>query len=176
MAERVHTYPPRKIGQVGVVFASGHHGVGALVEEGKLVTEPLEAFGLGLVFVARKRVALALYDAIREGHPSVRLAEENDEVSYLRRTLHEDKELGCYVTYSRGVLGIVNIHDVRFLAVDANAFRAVASFTPGEITPEEFRRARAEELKRFLPRKASTGCAIEILKSAEKEDQSRVQE
>jgi hypothetical protein len=146
MVRRDHPYPLRKIHQAAVAFVEDHHGIGALVDGGRLVTAPLEAFGLGLVFCATRRVAKALYDAVRLDHPSVRLADENDEVSDLRRTLHKSEELRCYVTYSRGVLGLgANIEGIRFLVVDALAFRSVASFTPEDITPEEFKQSQAEE-------------------------------
>jgi hypothetical protein len=117
-----------------------------LVEKGRLLTEPLEALGIGLVFCARRRLARSLYDAVRVSHPTVRLAEENDAVTSLRQSLHDIQDLRCFVTYSRGVLGFgANIADVRFPVVDALAFRAIASFTPGVISPAEFERARAEE-------------------------------
>jgi hypothetical protein len=38
-----------------------------------------------------------------------------------------------------------NIEDVRFVVLDASAFRAISGFNPGEITPQAFERARAEE-------------------------------
>jgi hypothetical protein len=152
---RRHAYPERKIRQAAVVFLDDHRGIGTLIDPRKrLVTRPLETLGalpaLGLVFCSTRRVARALYDAVKVDHRSVRLAEENDEVLCLKGTLHqpadEPEDLRCYITYSRGVLGLgANVAGIRFLVVDANAFRAIASFTPGAITPEEFERARAEE-------------------------------
>jgi hypothetical protein len=142
--KRQHPYPARKIRQVAVAFTEDHHGVDSLVEDGHLLTEPLERLGLGLVFVTRKRIAKSLYDEVKLRQPSVRLAVENDAVT--RQTLHGEAPLRCYVTYSRGVLGLgANVKDVRFLVVDARAFRARSSFTPGAITPQEFERAQAEE-------------------------------
>lgn len=74
------------------------------------------------------------------------MAVENDEEMRTKKTLHADGELRTYITYSRGVLGLgANLRDLRFLVVDAHAFRAISSFTPGLISPEEFARAQAEE-------------------------------
>jgi hypothetical protein len=146
MVERKHPYPDRKIRQTAIVFLDDHHGITAIEENNRLVTAPLEPLGLGLVFCTTKRIARSLYVAVRDTHPSVRFVEENDEVYYVRRSVQQDAPLGCYVTYSRGVLGIgANIENVRFLVVDARAFRPLASFTPGAISPAEFERARAEE-------------------------------
>src|SRR5262249_36117353 len=56
-----------------------------------------------------------------------------------------EAEPRTYVTYSRGVLGVgANVPGVRFLVCDALAFRPIASFTPGEVTPDEFERLQAE--------------------------------
>jgi hypothetical protein len=38
-----------------------------------------------------------------------------------------------------------NVEGIRFLVIDALAFRSISSFTPGEVTPAEFARAQAEE-------------------------------
>jgi hypothetical protein len=146
LLERSHPYPARKIRQAAVVFLDGRHATGALLNAGRLVTGPLEELGLGLVFCTTRSKAEVLYKAVRSDHPSTRLAAENDEVLSTLTYLHESAPLGCYVTYSRGVLGHgANIRGIRFLVVDALAFRAIASFTPGTMTPEAFERARAEE-------------------------------
>jgi hypothetical protein len=144
LVERQHPYPNRKVRQVAVAFVENPHGADSLVEDGHLLTEPLENLGLGLVFVTKKKIAKSLYEVVKDQQPSVRLAVETDAVT--RQTLHGEAALRCFVTYSRGVLGLgVNIKDVRFLVVDARAFRAISSFTPGEITAAEFERAQAEE-------------------------------
>ena len=56
-----------------------------------------------------------VFDQIKEQHPSVRLAVENDEETIVRRTLHRDDEAKCWLTYSRGVMGLgVNILGLKF--------------------------------------------------------------
>jgi hypothetical protein len=148
-------YPARKIRQAAVIFADGYHGPASLVNKNTymLITESLEAFGPGLVFVPMRRKAVELFEAIREHHHTATLIEENNQV---KRTAHgpireNGKRLhtsttGTYLTYSRGVLGTgANILGLRFLVVDALAFRAISGFNPGELTPEAFKRARAEE-------------------------------
>jgi hypothetical protein len=50
------------------------------------------------------------------------------------------------IAYTRSVLGKgVNINELRTVVVDANSFRPISSFTPGELTPEAFERDRASE-------------------------------
>src|SRR5262249_42846299 len=74
------------------------------------------------------------------------LAAENYEQTVLRKTLHHPGEVKTLVTYSRGVLGLgANVLGVRHLLVNADAFRAIASFTPGEVSPEKFQRLQTEE-------------------------------
>lgn len=149
LVDREHGHPDRKLDRVAIVTPAGYHGVAALVgEDGRLVTAPLEAHGKGLVFCPRRASATALYEAVAMRQPSARLAVENHEQLSTRKTLHDRGEvpLGTFVTYSRGVLGTgANILHIRHLVVDANAFRAIGSFTPGTMTPEEFNRNRAEE-------------------------------
>lgn len=144
---RDHPYPDRKIKQVAIALPTGYRGAESLIgADGRLLTAPLEVFGRGLVFCAVRKTAEALYNIIAANQPTARLAAENYEQLTYRKTLHHEGELKTYVTYSRSVLGLgVNIKDVRHLAVDAAAFRALASFTPDQITPEEFARLRAEE-------------------------------
>ena len=99
-----------------------------------------------MVFCPTRRSAESLYDRVARDHPTARLAVENDEEMRTKKTLHAEGELRTYITYSRGVLGLgANLRDLRFLVADAHAFRAISSFTPGLISPEEFARARAEE-------------------------------
>ena len=147
LAEREHPYPDRRIRQVALAFPEGLHGIGSLVDpQGRLITHPLEAIGLGLVFCPRKRSATTLFDYVADAHPTARLALENYEQMTTRKTLHAEGAVGTWLTYSRGVLGLgANVEGLRHLVVDAHAFRAIGSFTPGEITVEEFERARAEE-------------------------------
>lgn len=150
LVERDHPYSDRRVKQVAIVAPEGHHGLGSLVEGAGgtqwLVTGPLEAFGKGVVFCPTRRSAEFLYDQVARDHPTARLAVENDEEMRTKKTLHTEGELRTYITYSRGVLGLgANLRDLRFLVADAHAFRAISSFTPGQISPEEFVRARAEE-------------------------------
>jgi hypothetical protein len=147
LVERSHPYPDRKIRQVAVVTPEGYHGVGSLVgEDGRLVTAPLEAHGIGLVFTPVKRAAKTLFDCVAKEQPTCRLAVENYSHNAVVANLHTDSPAGTYVTYARGILGIgANVLGTRHLLVDANSFRSVSGFTPGEITPEEFARQRAEE-------------------------------
>lgn len=147
LADREHPYPDRRIRQVALAFPAGLHGIGSLVDgEGRLITHPLESIGLGLVFCPRKRSATTLFEYVADAHPTARLALENYEQVTTRKTLHAEGAVGTWLTYSRGVLGLgANVEGLRHLVVDAHAFRAIGSFTPGEITVEEFERARAEE-------------------------------
>jgi hypothetical protein len=154
LVERQHPYPDRKIGQVALVFPDGYRGADALVgTDGRLVTAPLEEHGPGLVFCPVKRVAEALFRAIAAAQPDARLAVENFEQTVHRRDLHHTGQpgRGTILAYSRGVLGCgANVQGIRHLAVDAMAFRAISSFNPGEITPEEFVRVRAEEQRALI--------------------------
>lgn len=147
MVDRHHPYPPRKVKQVAVVAPDGYRGGASLIgADGRLITAPLEAHGKGLVFCATKGPAEALYDAISLKQPAACLAVENSQQTVLRKTLHHAADIKTIITYSRGVLGLgANTLGVRHLVVDANAFRAIASFTPGEVSPEEFQRLQVEE-------------------------------
>jgi hypothetical protein len=147
LACRDHPYPQRKIRQAAVILVDVRYGVGMLPDDdGRLLTHPLEAFGKGLIFCPTRRGAERLFKTVQLGHPSARLAVENEEQMVLRRTLHRDEPTGCYITYSRGVMGLgANVEGVRFVVVDATAFRAAGGFNPAEITPEAFRAARGEE-------------------------------
>jgi hypothetical protein len=148
---RNHEYPPRKIKQVAVVMLKGHHGVDSLIERGRLLTEPLESRGPGLVFCPRKWQAIRLYEAVGDNQRSVRLVEGRRVGEFLSGSMHdlfsiESHEGRCAVTYSRGVLGLgANLEGLRFIVAFANAFRAIGSFNPSEITAEEFLRLQTEE-------------------------------
>ncbi|MCA1684430.1 MAG: hypothetical protein LC745_00285, partial [Planctomycetia bacterium] len=147
LAGRRHPYPDRKIKQVAVAAVSGHRGAESLVgRDGKLVTAPLEALGFGLVFCPTRKQAEGLFKAVALKQPSARLAVENYEELTTRKTLHAEADPRTFVTYSRGVLGVgANVLGVRHLVLDALAYRAIASFTPGELTRDEFERHQAEE-------------------------------
>ncbi|MEO6810153.1 MAG: DUF3854 domain-containing protein, partial [Isosphaeraceae bacterium] len=147
LAERIHPYPDRKVRQVALVMPGSYVGGGALIgQDGRLVTAPLEHHGLGLAFAATKRVARSVYEAVCNCHPTARLAVENNLELTTSKGLHHEGPVGTIITYSRGVLGLgANIQDVRHLIADANAFRAIGSFTPGQLTPEEFARSQAAE-------------------------------
>jgi DNA polymerase family B len=148
LVTRQHPYPPRKIKQAAVVFVRGPKGRDSLVTtDNRLVTGPLEANGIGLIFLPTKRNAIGLFDAVKLNHPSARIVLENDEFGYLDgKTVHKKEDMRCLITYTRGVLGLgANIEDVRFLVIDARTFRALSSFNPGEITPAAFDSERAEE-------------------------------
>jgi hypothetical protein len=142
-----HPYSPRKIKQAAVVFVDGRHGVRSLLDAKKrFVTYELEKFGRGLVFCPTRRAAESLFKDIQISHPSARLAVENVEHMILQKTLHRDENAGCFVTYARGVIGLgANIEGLKFLVIDAEAFRAISGFNPADITPEAFEKARAEE-------------------------------
>lgn len=145
--ERQHPYPDRKIRQVAIVAPDGYRGGDSLIgPDGKLATAPLEAHGLGLVFSATRKLAESLHEAVNLAQPSAWLAVENFEQFTLRKTLHKEGELRTFVTYSRGVLGLgANVLGVRHLLADALAFRSIAGFNPGEITPEQFATLRDRE-------------------------------
>jgi hypothetical protein len=147
LLHRQHPYPPRKIRQAAVVFVEGKHGIGSLRDaDNRLLTHALEKTGRGLIFCPTRRVAESLFKDVHFAHPSARLAVENVEQMVLQRTLHRDEKAGCFITYSRGVMGLgVNIEGLRFLVVDAQAFRAVSGFNPAEITVEAFQQTRPEE-------------------------------
>jgi hypothetical protein len=148
LVEKRHPYPDRKIKQIAIVALEGHHGPRVLIgPEGKLVTYPLEGEGeLGLIFCARQADAIDLYDAVSLSHGSARLVIGNDEEIRWRRNVHRDELTKVFITYSRGVLGVgANIKDVLHMVIDCEAFRHIASFTPGELTPEAFEQARFQE-------------------------------
>ncbi|MBV8232950.1 MAG: hypothetical protein JO329_23465 [Planctomycetaceae bacterium] len=148
LAVRAHPYPPRRIRQAAVLLPSGKYGHGSLCDRhaGRLITAPLEPAGLGLIFNARKSQAEALFTLVRDAHPTARLVVGNDEVSLAHKDVHTEGRPGVYVTYARGVLGLgANVAGVRWLVINCNAFRAINSFNPGAITPEEFEKMRAAE-------------------------------
>jgi hypothetical protein len=148
LAVQHHAYTERKIRQIALVFPEGYHGPDSLLgADRRLITEPLETLGRGVIFCARKAIARSLYDVAKVAHPELWLVEENDRWVMLGGGLHEGPvETRCTVTYCRGVLGLgANVLGIRFLVVDARAFRPVASFNPAEITPEEYERTKAEE-------------------------------
>jgi hypothetical protein len=146
---REHPYGERRIRQVAVVSVQGYQGGTALIgPNGKLVKAPLESYGRGLVFVPIRRLAERLYKVISLKQPTARLAVENSERLTLDKTMHHPGNVGTYVSYSRGVLGLgANVSDVRHVIADALAFRSIAGFTPSTITAEEFARMRTEERK-----------------------------
>jgi hypothetical protein len=147
LGERTHPYPDRRVLQVAVATTEGYHGVRSVVGgDGRLVTAPLEAHGPGLVFCPTRRLAQYLFDCVAIAQPTARLAVGNYSHAVVRATLHREAPVGTFVTYSRGVLGLgANVLGVRHLLIDANAFRSIAGFTPGEISPEAFARMRSEE-------------------------------
>src|SRR5262249_23082215 len=147
LISREHPYSPRKIRQAAVVLVEGRHGVGSLRDEnGRLITQPLEDFGTGLIFCAMRRQAESLFADVNLSSPSAWLATENVKQTILSSSLHRTADLGCFITYSRGVMGLgANIENVRFLVIDALAFRSISGFNPGEITPQAFEQARAQE-------------------------------
>jgi hypothetical protein len=149
---RSHPYPARKIRQLAIVAPEGHYGAGGLVaEDGRLVTAPLESIGPGLVFLATKKVASGLYDRVYPNQPSVSFVDGGQVEWRNRHGVVNEAQTMTYLTYSRGVLGLgANLPGTRFLVVDSLAFRAIGSFTPGEITPEEFEAARAQERMSIL--------------------------
>jgi hypothetical protein len=110
------------------------------------VTAPLEAIGRGLVFLATRKVASGLYDKVHPNQPSVSFVDGGQVEWRNRHGVHNEAATITFLTYSRGVLGLgANLPGTRFLVVDSLAFRAIGSFTPGEITPEQFAAARAQE-------------------------------
>jgi hypothetical protein len=147
LAERSHAYPQRKIKQLALVAPEGHYGAGGLVaQDGRLVTAPLEAIGRGLVFLATRKLASGLYDKVYPNQPSVSFVDGGQVEWRNRHGVHNETETLTYLTYSRGVLGLgANLPGTRFLVVDSLAFRSIGSFTPGQITPEQFAAARAQE-------------------------------
>lgn len=151
MIVRDHPYPDRRIKQVAIIAPEGFHGIGSLVGKDKrLVTATLEeaiaGSGLGVVFCATRTLAESLYDGVCKYHHSTRLAVENDE-KYSQYGFNQQEEpKRTLIAYSRGVLGVgANILGIRFLVVDAHAYRAIAGFNPGEVSPEEFERLRTAE-------------------------------
>jgi hypothetical protein len=148
MVERQHAGQERKIKQVAVVFVNRYCGQGALItREGRLVTSPLEAAGPGIIFTPTKEMTLQIYQRVSRKEPALRAAIENDFRSESLCTLHGSTEPKTFLSYSRSVLGTgTNLLDIRFLVVHANAFRHIGGFTPGQITPEAFEKARADEV------------------------------
>jgi hypothetical protein len=55
MVVRDRSYSLRRIKQVAIVSLKGRHGVKHLEDCGRLLTGPLEARGLGVIFCARKK-------------------------------------------------------------------------------------------------------------------------
>jgi hypothetical protein len=145
----VHDHPgqAKKIKQAAVVFLDGQHSMDCLIDpDRRLFTHVLERHGKGLVFCAKKDVAERLYKRVMLNHPSVHMILENDEVTFIHNPHHSPVPLGCYVAYSRGVIGVgANILGLRHLVLDARAFRAKGSFIPEEVTPEEYESSQAEE-------------------------------
>ncbi len=150
--ERSHPYPQRKIRQLAIVAPDGNHGAGGLVgEAGRLVTAPLEEVGRGLVFLSTRRIANELYEKVYQEQPSVSFVDGGQVEWRNRHGVYNETETRTLLTYSRGVLGLgANLLDTRFLLVDSLAYRSIASFTPGELTPEEFAAARADERSSIL--------------------------
>jgi hypothetical protein len=142
-----HPYPTRRIKSLALVSIPWRRGPGSLIgEDGRLVTAPLEYLGTALVFCATKKKARGLYREVRSRHASCYFAIENDKEIFLNEHITAQQDCKTAVTYTRGVLGKgVNLKDVRTLIVDVNAFRPISSFTPGELTIEEFERARTRE-------------------------------
>jgi hypothetical protein len=147
LAERSHPYPERRIQQLAIIAPDGHYGPGGLVtKNGRLVTAPLESVGRGLVFLATRTVANWLYAKVCPNQPSVSFVDGGQVEWRNRHAVHNEAETKTLLTYSRGVLGRgANLPSTRFLLLDCLAFRAIASFTPGKITPKEFEEARAQE-------------------------------
>jgi hypothetical protein len=144
----VHPYPDRRIKQVLLLFPEGRHGWGSLIgPDKKLVTSEIESCGPQLIFVPTKDRAVDLYGQVRESQDTVELVVERDRVMDSRKPLYTDALSKTIITYSRGIMGVGSnrMQGLRCLVVDAHAFRRISSFTPAEVTPEEFARLRAEE-------------------------------
>ncbi len=79
-----------------------------------------------------------------------------------RHGVYNEAETKTHLTYSRGVLGLgANVLDTRFLLLDSLAYRSIASFTPGEITPEQFaERGPAADVD-HVPRTSAGYCEAE---------------
>jgi hypothetical protein len=147
LVERSHAYPPRKIKQLAIIAPEGYFGSGGLIaEDNRLVTAPLEALGRGLVFLATRKVANELYERVYQNQPSVCFVDHGQVEWRNRHGVHNETETRTLLSYSRGVLGLgANLPGTRFLLLDSRAFRAIASFTPGEITPEQYAELQAQE-------------------------------
>jgi hypothetical protein len=150
---RRHPYPPRRILQVAVAFVTGRRaGLSSLLcrddDAGdRLITRVLERHGKGVIFARTKAQAQKLFARVHGDHPTARFVHENVEEEYLsiERTAFEDTPVGCVITYGRGILGTGANADLRFVVSDALAFRPIASFCPGDMSPEAYFLAQAEE-------------------------------
>jgi hypothetical protein len=152
---REYPYGDRKIDQCAIVYLDGRteadlRGLSAFLTDDKchLRTSSLESIGLGLYFAPTKDIAESIYNLIKHQHPSAHFVDGNDEVKSGSRNSaqHLGADVKVWITYSRGIMGVgANILHLRYLVLDANAFRDVAGFNPADITPEAFAEARAQE-------------------------------
>jgi hypothetical protein len=145
--ENKYPYPTRRIKQLALIEESAVRGIASLVGgDGKLVTHQLEDLGVVLVFCGTKREAKDLYRHVHRKHKTCYLAIENDKEVILNEHVTSLQKFKSSIAYTRGALGKgVNLENVRTLVINADAYRPISSFTPGQLTPEEFDRARSRE-------------------------------
>jgi hypothetical protein len=147
LEEVTYAYPARKISQLAIVIADDRVGLNSLVSADRdLVTRPLEELGTVVIFGAVQRHAKSLYDNVSRNHPSAFLVTENDKGTMLSSHVVGTESARTLIGYSRCVLGAgVNVRDLRAMVIDCDAYRPRSSFTPGELSPEAFEAAQAEE-------------------------------
>ena len=158
---REHPYSARKVRQVSLVAISGHTGLQALYDgRQRLVTEPLEAIGQGLVFTTTKERARGLHGAVAHSHPTSRLIIENAsrDLDWRDGSGLKRAEERVMITYSRGAMGTgADVPGLKYIVVDCDAFRPTASFNPEELTQEEYARHRTEERVSLLLQNVGRG-------------------
>ena len=138
---REHPYSARRVLQVSLVAIAGHTGLEALYDDDKrLVTLPLEEVGPGLIFTSTKERARRLHETVTHTHPTSRLIIENTsrDFDWNDGSALEPGEEKVAITYSRGAMGTgADRPGLRYILIDCNAFRPIASFNPEELTEEE---------------------------------------
>lgn len=149
-----HKYSNEKIEQVAIVGITGPRQAysSIMVEDEErrktLIYQRLEKHGRGVVFVPRKYQAEYVFKQCSPYQRSLCGVFENNQKQWDISTIEKPAWTPNHtiLTYSRGALGLgVNVKGTVFLHVDANAYRAIGSFNPATISPEEYTKHQEDE-------------------------------
>jgi hypothetical protein len=150
-----HEPPIRKIEKLAIAGVDGYRTARGLAMDKttrSIITRPLEAFSQVLIFAARKKQAVNLYQAVEGYHTGARLVMNRTAISSelsttrIASAFRDDEPPKTIIHYARGPYATgFNWTGLRTLVVDCNAFRRISSFTPKDVTLKSFQESQAKE-------------------------------